>query len=169
MTCSLSNPPIITPTLRLGPVGSSGAEDSAPAHLTSALSSPPVNAPTLQFCPIGSSGATGLSPRGLPQCTPLLRRLCLGLSDAHRILRCSLHRFIWCNLPTGLAQGLPIAPTPLRRFIRRRPDAPVPLHRIIRCYWELQNSSISFFFEFFLRVLLCLAFLLHPWDLLIFT
>ena len=32
-----------------------------------------------------------------------------------------------------------------------------------------RTHPIRHFFEFFLRVLFCLVFLLHPWDLLMFT
>ena len=32
-----------------------------------------------------------------------------------------------------------------------------------------RTRPIHSFFKFFLRVLLCLAFLLHPWDVLMFT
>jgi len=32
-----------------------------------------------------------------------------------------------------------------------------------------RTRPIQRFFEFFLRVLLCMAFLLHPWDLEMFT
>ena len=32
-----------------------------------------------------------------------------------------------------------------------------------------RTRPIQHFFEFFLRVLLCMAFLLHPWDLEMFT
>jgi len=111
------------------PVGSSGAEDLASTRLTCSLVNPPVITPTLQTwnrriirCHLVFSH----------QCCKLHRHLCVGLSDAYRILRCP------CIGSSG-ATG----------FCRTRP--------------------FQSFFEFFLRVLLCLAFLLHPWDLLMFT
>ena len=75
------------------PVGSSDAEGFDSARLTSSLHDPSVLTPTLLLGIVGSSGATD--------------------------------------------------------FCRTRP--------------------FQSFFEFFLRVLLCLAFLLHPWDLYLFT
>jgi len=87
-----SSAEVLTSLLRRNapvPVGSSGAEGFASARLTSSLHDPPVLTPTLLLGIVGSSGATD--------------------------------------------------------FCRTRP--------------------FQSFFEFFLRVLLCLTFLLHPWDL----
>ena len=40
-----------------------------------------------------------------------------------------------------------------------------------KCYQPLSFllQPVQRFFKFFLRVLLCMAFLLHPWDLEMFT
>ena len=114
--------------------------------------------------PVGSSSAEDLASTHLtsslihpPVIAPTLQLDTVGSSGATG------------SSPRGLSPVQQIAPTPMRRFIRCQPDRPVLLHRIIRCHWFLQNSSISIFLEFFLRVLLGLAFLLHPWDLLMFT
>ena len=50
-------------------------------------------------------------------------------------------------------------------------------HRMHRCLGIGSSDATGFcrtrpiqrFFEFFLRVLLCMTFLLHPWDLEMFT
>ena len=50
-------------------------------------------------------------------------------------------------------------------------------HRMHRCLGTGSSGATDFcrtrpiqrFFEFFLRVLLCMAFLFHPWDLEMFT
>ena len=135
-------------------VGSSGAEDSASAHLTSVLNNPPVNAPTLQLDPVGSSGATGLSPRGH---APVHL---IAPTPVHRFIRCTLVFFHQCcKLHQRLLVGLSGANWMHRCLCIGSSGATV----------NCRTRPFHSFFEFFLRGLLCLAFLLHPWDLLIFT
>ena len=94
--------------------GSTGAEDLAPARLTSSLEHNTLNAP-------------------MPLMTP----------SVHPVLHFFLH------LISRGADAIGIGSSGATDFSRTR-----PIYR---------------FFEFFLRVLLCMAFLLHPWDLEMFT
>ena len=112
--------------------GSTGAEDLAPARLTSSLEHSTLNAP-------------------MPLMTPSVQLvlhffLHLISRDAQS---CTNARA--SDLPTtiGCTDAKGIGSSGATSFCRTRP---------IMC-----------FFEFFLRVLFCMAFLLHPWDLEIFT
>ena len=135
-------------------VGSSGAEGIFGWLLTSLLRH---NAPVL----VGSSGAKDFASTRLtcslvhpPVIAPTLQLGIVGSSGATWLfpLQCS-------KLHPRLRVGLSGA------------------NRIDRCLCfgssgttvNCRTRPFRPFFEFFLRVLLCLAFLLHSWDLLMFT
>ena len=141
----------------------------ASLRLTLSLVHTPVNAPTLQLGPVGLSGPTGLSSRGRAQ----------GRPNAPTHLR----RFIRSQ-PDTPVPAAPVHPVTLGTFHVACPSAPRCSDAYASDYPTLTGysgaPSISssgeadlcrtrpflHFFEFFLRVFLCLAFLLHPWDLL---
>jgi len=62
-----------------------------------------------------------------------------------------------------------IAPMLKRWCIRHSSDEPMGGVSLTGAADFYRTRSIHRFFEFFLRVLFCLAFLLHPWDLEMFT
>ena len=59
---------------------------------------------------------------------------------------------------------------PGRRIFRLPSDAPM-LHASVKPVplFSAELIQFSMLFEFFLRVLFCMAFLLHPWDLEMLT
>ena len=112
--------------------GSTGAEDLAPARLTSSLEHSTLNAPM---------------PLMTPSVHPVLHFF-LHLISRGAQTRAEARA---SDLPTtiGCSDAIGIGSSGATGFSRTRP--------------------IQRFFEFFLRVLLCMAFLLHPWDLEMFT
>ena len=112
--------------------GSTGAEDLAPARLTSSLEHSTLNA---------------LMPLMTPSVHPVLHFFLHLISRGAK----SSTNAGASDLPTtiGCTDAMGIGSSGATNFSRTRP--------------------IQRFFEFFLRVLLCMAFLLHPWDLEMFT
>ena len=107
-----------------------------------------------------------------PLVQPVLKKLC------HGHLTCCLWYIEWClhrcfNLSPPvhpvpldfLAPALHIAPVIGHRCIRGLPVRLVLSHRFNWCNCFCRTRPIQHFFEFFLRILLCLAFLLYTWDL----
>ena len=154
----------------------------ASLRLTSSLVHTPVNAPTLQLGPVGLSGPTGLSSRGRAQGWPnaptYLRRFIRSQPDKPTQVR----RSIW--QPDTPVPAAPVHPVTLGMFHVACPSAPRCSDAYVSDYPTLTGYSgapsigssgaadlcrtrpFLHFFEFFLRVFFCLAFLLHPWDLL---
>ena len=112
--------------------GSTGAEDFAPARLTSSLEHGMLNAPM---------------PLLKPSVQPMLHFFLHLISrDAQTCANAKAS-----DLPTTIrcTDAIGIGSSGATHFIRTRP--------------------IQRFFEFFLCVLLCMAFLFQPWDLEMFT
>ena len=65
----------------------------------------------------------------------------------------------------GLGIARPITPVTGHWCIRCQPIRSVQCDRCIRCHCFCRTRPIRRYFEFFLHVLLYLAFLLHLWDL----
>ena len=112
--------------------GSTGAEDLAPARLTSSLEHITLNAPM---------------PLMTPSVHPVLHFFLHLISRGTQ--SCTNTRAL--DLPTtiGCTDAIGIGSSGATDLSRTRP--------------------IQRFFEFFLRVLLWMTFLLHPWDLKMFT
>src|SRR6185312_12926385 len=112
--------------------GSTGAEDFAPARLTSSLEHGTLNAPM-----------SILKPSVQPVLHFFLHLISRGAQSCTNARASDLPTTIGCTDAMGIDSS------GATDFSRTRP--------------------IQRFFEFFLRVLLCMAFLLHPWDLEMFT
>ena len=82
----------------------------------------------------------------------------------HRFNRCLKVDLAWFH------SSLRNEPTWRRRFFRHESDASMFRHRLNRCCcFTVELVQFIVFFEFFLRVLLCMCFLLYFWDLQMFT
>ena len=112
--------------------GSTGAEDLAPARLTSSLEYSTSNAPM----PL-------LTPSVHPVLRFFLHLISRGTQAFAKARPSDLPRTIGCTDAIGIGSS------GATDFSRTRP--------------------IQRFFKFFLRVLFCMVFLLHPWDLEMFT
>ena len=112
--------------------GSTGAEDLAPARLTSSLEHSTLNAPMLL-----------MTPSVYPVLHFFLHLIFRGAQTCDKARVSVLPTTIRCTDAIGIGSS------GATDFSTTRP--------------------IQRFFEFFLRVLLCMAFLLHPWDLEMFT
>ena len=87
-----------------------------------------------------------------PSVDPVLKDLLLDAWHRLWYIVCPMHRCldmppsvqpvpIWSSL--DLQRRSDLHQTPGRRIIRQSSDAPMLRHRFNRCYWFLQNSSIS--------------------------
>ena len=92
-----------------------------------------------------------------------------GLADA-RLIASLEHSMPNAPVPVVMPS---VQPVPYKHQVVGSSDN----HRMHRCLGIGSTDATDFrrtrpiqrFFEFFLRVLLCMAFLLHPWDLEMFT
>jgi len=113
-------------------IGSTGAEDFAPARLTSSLEHSTLNAPM----PI-------MKPSVQPVLHFFIHLISRGAQSCTNVRESDLPITIGCTDAMGIGSS---SATDFSR-----------------------TCPIQRFFEFFLRVLLCVAFLLHPWDLEMFS